>query len=110
MTEYKSAKTIYHFTYENSLELRNDFFQDKRIKRLLEEEKGGSYLIIFIKMLLASIEFDGNLYHDELAPSFASEISLTIGESVYLVAETIELLEKYKLAKMSNDGKAIGFS
>jgi hypothetical protein len=46
------------------LRLKEDFFTDKRIKRLRRISGGETYTIIYLKLLLLSLKDSGKLYYD----------------------------------------------
>ncbi len=46
------------------LKLKEDFFTDKRIKRLRRISGGDTYTIIYLKLLLLSLKDSGKLYYD----------------------------------------------
>ena len=85
------------------LKLHKDFFQRKEIKRLRKIAGGGTYTIIYLKMLLRSIRSDGKLYFDGLEDDFASELALDLDEKEENVQITIQYLLKSGLLEMCSD-------
>ena len=74
------------------LKLKDDFFKDKRIKKLRKIAGGDTYTIIYLKMQLLSLSTNGVLVYEKLEPSFAEEIALQIDEESDNIAITIEFL------------------
>ena len=76
------------------LKLPKDFFEDKAIKRLRQIAGGDTYTIIYLKMLLKSMEYDGKLFYEGIEDTICDEIALDINESADDVQVTISYLEK----------------
>lgn len=79
------------------LKLMGDFFNDKRIKKLRKIAGGDTYTIIYLKLLLLSLETEGKLYFEGVEEDFASEIALEIDEDDDNVAATLIFLKKQGL-------------
>lgn len=79
------------------LKLKNDFFKDKRIKKLRKIAGGDTYTIIYLKMQLLSLQDDGALYFDGVEDTFEEEIALQIDEDVEDVKITIGFLLRHNL-------------
>lgn len=76
------------------LKLSKDFFEDKAIKRLRQVAGGDTYTIIYLKMLLKSMEDDGKLFYEGIEDTICDEIALDINENADDVQVTISYLEK----------------
>jgi uncharacterized phage protein (TIGR02220 family)/predicted phage replisome organizer len=74
------------------LKLKDDFFRDKKIKKLRRIAGGDTYTIIYLKMQLLSLSNDGVLVFEGVEDSFAEEIALEIDEDVENVKVTIAFL------------------
>ena len=79
------------------LKLKNDFFKDKRIKKLRKIAGGDTYTIIYLKMQLLSLQDEGILYYDGVEDTFEEEIALQIDEDVEDVKITIGFLLRHGL-------------
>ncbi len=79
------------------LKLKTDFFRQRSIKKLKKEEKGDTYIVIYMKMLLLSIENSHKIAFDEEDGSFAEELSLEIDENEDDVRIAIDLFIKYNI-------------
>ena len=76
------------------LKLKENFFKEKAIKKLRKIAGGDTYTIIYLKMLLLSLQNEGKIYFDEIEDDFAEEIALEIDEEAENVKVTIMFLEK----------------
>ena len=76
------------------LKLPKNFFEDKAIKRLRQIAGGDTYTIIYLKMLLKSMEDDGKLFYEGIEDTICDEIALDINESADDEQVTISYLEK----------------
>ena len=76
------------------LKLPKNFFEDKAIKRLRQIAGGDTYTIIYLKMLLKSMEDDGKLLYEGIEDTICDEIALDINESADDVQVTMNYLEK----------------
>ncbi|MDE1693549.1 phage replisome organizer N-terminal domain-containing protein [Streptococcus suis] len=74
------------------LKLKEDFFTDKRIKRLRRISGGDTYTIIYLKLLLLSLKDSGKLYYDGVETNFIKELALTIDEKEDDVMVTVNYL------------------
>ena len=87
------------------LKLKEDFFIDKRIKRLRRISGGDTYTIIYLKLLLLSLKDSGKLYYDGVETDFIKELALTIDETEDDVMVTVNYLVAQNLMEviMEND-------
>lgn len=74
------------------LKLKEDFFRQKEIKKLRRVAGGDTFTIIYLKMLLKSLENDGRLYYDGIEDNFVSELALDIDEDDDNVKMTVAYL------------------
>ena len=79
------------------LKLKDNFFTDKRIKKLRKIAGGDTYTIIYLKMQLLSLQDEGNLYFDNVENTFEEEIALQIDEDIEDVKITISYLIRNNL-------------
>ena len=87
------------------LKLKNDFFKDKRIKKLRKIAGGDTYTIIYLKMQLLSLQDEGVLYYDGVEDTFEEEIALQIDEDVEDVKITIGFLLRHGLLKQDENNE-----
>ena len=74
--------------------LKNDFFNQKEIKKLRRIAGGDTYTIIYLKMQLLSLKNDGKIFFDGIEDTFAEELALEIDEDPKNVEVTLLFLEK----------------
>ena len=82
------------------LKLKEDFFTDKRIKRLRRISGGDTYTIIYLKLLLLSLKNSGKLYYDGVETDFIKELALTIDETEDDVMVTVNYLVAQNLMEI----------
>lgn len=74
------------------LKLQQDFFGRKEIKMLRRIAGGDTYTVIYLKMLLKSLQTDGKLYYEGVSDDFIEEIALDIDEEYENVQVTVTYL------------------
>ena len=85
------------------LKISSEFFNDKAIKRLRRLPGGDTYTIVYLKMLLSSLETDGYLVYESVEDNPIEEIALDIDEDVEAVEITMNYLVKKGLASYMNE-------
>lgn len=74
------------------LKLKDDFFRDKRIKKLRRIAGGDTYTVIYLKMQLLSIKNNGMLIYEGIEENFAEELALELDEDTENVKVTLAFL------------------
>lgn len=74
------------------LKLDRGFFDQKEIKLLRKIAGGDTYTIIYLKLLLASLEDEGRLYFESIGDNLEEELALQIDEDVENVKITLSYL------------------
>lgn len=74
------------------LKLKEDFFRNKKIKKLRKIAGGDTYTVIYLKMQLLSLQNEGTLIYEGVEDSFAEEVALEIDENIENVKITIAYL------------------
>lgn len=74
------------------LKLKDDFFRDKRIKKLRRIAGGDTYTVIYLKMQLLSIKNNGVLIYEGIEENFAEELALELDEDTENVKVTLAFL------------------
>lgn len=74
------------------LQMRKDFFNDKRVKKLRKIAGGDTYTIIYLKMMLYSLEKEGVLEFEGVEKSLAEEIALVLDEDADNVQIAVNFL------------------
>lgn len=85
------------------LKFKEDFFRDKKIKKLRKIAGGDTYTIIYLKMQLLSLKNGGNLYFEGIEDTFADEIALEIDEDEDNVKITLAFLIKNGLIEQLDE-------
>ena len=85
------------------IQLTQDFFKSKEMKLLRKIAGGDTHTIIYLKMMLISLEDEGCIYYDGLADNLAEEIALMIDESVEDIKITLLFLESKGLLTRKSD-------
>ena len=75
------------------IQLTQDFFKSKEMKLLRKIAGGDTHTIIYLKMMLISLEDGGHIYYDGLADNLAEELSLVIDENIEDIKITLIFLE-----------------
>lgn len=76
------------------LKLKENFFQDKAIKKLRKIAGGDTYTVIYLKLMLLGLKDGGKLFFDGVENSFHEELALEIDEDPENVRFTLVFLEK----------------
>ena len=76
------------------LKLKDNFFTDKKIKKLRKIAGGDTYTIIYLKLQLLSLKTEGKLIFTGLEESFSDEMALEIDEDAENVKITISYLQR----------------
>ena len=85
------------------IQLAQDFFKSKEMKLLRKIAGGDTHTIIYLKMMLISLEDGGHIYYDRLADNLAEEIALVIDENVEDIKITLIFLESKGLLTRNSD-------
>lgn len=74
------------------LKLRESFFDEKKLKKLRSIAGGDTFTIIYLKMMLKSLQDNGVLYYEGLEDTFAKELAMDINEEPENVQVTVDFL------------------
>lgn len=74
------------------LKLKDDFFRDKRIKKLRRIAGGDTYTVIYLKLQLLSLKNNGVLIYEGVEETLEEELALDIDEDVDNVRVTLLFL------------------
>lgn len=87
------------------LKLKEDFFKKKEMKKLRKLENGDTCILIYMKMIILSLESENKIFFDNVEDTFAEELSLLLDEDVDDVQRTLDFLEKVNLMETINEGE-----
>lgn len=79
------------------LKLKEDFFRDKKIKKLRRIAGGDTFTIIYLKMQLLSLKREGKLLYEGVEENFVEELALEIDEEPDNVKMTVAFLLSNRL-------------
>ena len=79
------------------LKLKDDFFNNKEIKKLRKIAGGDTYIIIYLKMQLLSIKKGGAIQYDQTEENVAEQLSLELDESVDNIKMVLSFMEANNL-------------
>ncbi len=79
------------------MRLKADFFESPEIKKLRKFAGGDTYVIIYLKMMLKTLQNDGVFIYKEIEDSFEKEVALIIDEDENNVMMTIAYLRNHNL-------------
>lgn len=85
------------------LKLKEDFFTDMRMKRLRKLSGGGTYTIVYLKLLLLSLKDEGKLQFQNVDETFVKELSLVLDEAEDDIVLTLQFLERVGLLQVLSD-------
>lgn len=83
------------------LKLKDDFFQQKTIKKLRKIAGGDTFTIIYLKMMLVAIKSEGRILHEGIETNFHEELALDLDEDEENVRLTINYLLNHGLMEES---------
>ncbi len=85
------------------LRLDNNFFKNLAIKQLRRMSGGDTYVIIYQKMMLQSLENQGFIYFEGVLDSLAEEIAMALDENVEDVQVTIAYFQSKGLLQIGEE-------
>lgn len=87
----------------NWLKLKVDFFSTPALKKLRKIAGGDTYLIIYQKLMLLTVNTEGHYKYENIEPTLEEELALIIDEDVDNVKMTLSFLKSSKLAENLED-------
>ncbi len=80
-----------------------DFFQQARIKKLRKIPGGDTYVVIYLKMMLLSINSNGVIIFESIEPTFEEELALTLDEDIDAVKVLVAFLAANNLIEQKSN-------
>lgn len=102
MTSEKKSKTRIYFW----LKLDKNFFKNLAIKQARRLPGGDNMVVIYQRLMLESLESGGELYYDGVLADLATELALTLDESVENVKMTLAYFTKAGLVQIDEENNA----
>ena len=87
------------------LRLDNNFFKNLAIKQLRRMSGGDTYVIIYQKMMLQSLENQGFIYFEGVLDSLAEEIAMALDENIEDVQVTIAYFQSKGLLQIGEENE-----
>lgn len=87
------------------LRLDNNFFKNLAIKQLRRMSGGDTYVIIYQKMMLQSLENQGFIYFEGVLDSLAEEIAMSLDENIEDVQVTIAYFQSKGLLQIGEENE-----
>ena len=84
------------------LKLKEDFFNDLKIKKLRKTAGGDTYTIIYLKLLILSLPDKGILFFENVEETFPEELALIIHEEIENVKFTLAYMNSQNLIQKIN--------
>lgn len=88
------------------LKLKDNFFTSKEIKKLRHIAGGDTYTVIYLKLMLLSLQDEGKLFFEGIEDTFSEELALELDEEPDNVKVTLMYLQKLGLLVEANENEA----
>jgi predicted phage replisome organizer len=85
------------------LKLKNDFFNQREVKKLRKVAGGDTFTIIYLKMQLLSIKNEGVITFEKTEDNLAEQLSIELDEDLENIELTLAFLIKNNLIEKLND-------
>lgn len=79
------------------LKINKDFFDSKEVRKMRKLNNGDSLVLIYLKLLLHSLPYDGKLYFEGFEDDFASDMALELDEDTEHVSAVINYLMQHEI-------------
>lgn len=74
------------------LQMKEDFFNDKRMKKLRKIAGGDTYTVIYLKLMLSTLETEGIIEFEGIEKTLAEELALVLDEDSDNIQVTLNFL------------------
>ncbi|AVK60551.1 replisome organizer [Lactobacillus sp. CBA3605] len=91
------------------IKLQMDFFKTPVVKLLRKMSGGATYTVIYLKMILLSLDDGGYIYFTGIGKSFSEEIALTLDEEPVDVEFLLTFLRSKRLVEFSAEQDDMAF-
>jgi predicted phage replisome organizer len=86
------------------LKLKDDFFDDPKIKIIEEMENGKDYVIFLLKLKLKSVSLDGYLRITDNIPYDEKSLSIITNTNIDIVRQAIKIFNEFGFVEFMDDG------
>lgn len=96
------GKQVYHW-----IKLHENHFTSLKMRKLRKQEHGETMLVIYLKIVLHSLKWNGFIFYEKVGDTLIEEIADAIGEDVNLVNETMLFMVDYELATFDDVSEVV---
>lgn len=89
------------------LKLHNDYFNQLEQKKMKVQEHGASMQIIYLRMMLLSLNKEGMIYYQGVYDTLVEELAVELDESVELIQETLNFLVTNGMAFIDDENNCL---
>ena len=89
------------------IKLHENHFTSLKMRKLRKQEQGETMMIIYLKIVLHSLKWNGCIYYEEVGDSITEEIADSIGEDEKLVEKTVQFMLDNKLATIGDGNEVL---
>ena len=89
------------------LKLDKDFFNEYKVRSLMSEKKGDTYIVILLQLMNESLNYDGVLRYSQNRAYTVPELACVINRSPKILEEALAVLEHKELIQIQEDGTII---
>ena len=89
------------------LKLPQDFFDKEEIKIINSMPDGGEVILIYLRLLLKSIQTDGQLYYRDSKPYTKEMLAAILNTGTDQVTKALETLKELNLIEQNEDGALV---
>ena len=86
------------------LKLKNTYFSQLDQKKMRKQKNGKDMQIIYLRMMLLSIDKGGYIYYQEVYDSIEEELAEEFAEDLDLVQQTVKYLQENNLLEVNDSG------
>lgn len=84
------------------LKLKNTYFSQLDQKKMRKQKNGKDMQIIYLRMMLLSIDKGGYIYYQEVYDSIEEELAEEFAEDLDLVQQTVKYLQENNLLEVND--------
>lgn len=98
----KKGKQVYRW-----IKLHENHFTSLKMRKLRKLEHGETKLVIYLKIVLHSLKWNGFVFYEKVGDTLIEEIADAIGEDVDLVNETMLFMVDHELATFDDVSEVV---
>ncbi len=86
------------------MKLKKDFFEDYKVKRLRQYQNGDTYLLIYLKLQLYSLNSAGEIRYEGIGETIENELAVVLSEEPETMKKAAEHLKVCGLLEKKGGG------